>query len=60
MKPGRPVVPPAHRRDATLVARTTRRFAAAAQQVAQAEGRSLASLVRVSVQQYVQPRLARR
>jgi hypothetical protein len=50
-------MPPAQRRSATLVARTTTRLAAAAQHVATAECRSLASLVRASVIAYVRPRL---
>jgi predicted HicB family RNase H-like nuclease len=57
-RPGRPAIPDERRRRETLVARMTPRLANAARQVAAAEGRSLASLVRVSVQQYCQPRLS--
>lgn len=57
-KMGRPAIPDGYRRSAKLTARTTRRVAAAAQHVAALEGRSLASLVRVSVLEYCRPRLA--
>ena len=60
LKGGRPAVPAAQRRSAKLTARTTAGVAQAARQVAAAEGRSLASLVRVSVLTYCKPRLPQR
>jgi hypothetical protein len=51
-------LPPERRRSYKLTTHTTHRFAAACLQVATAEGRSLSSLVRVSLSTYCTPRLA--
>jgi hypothetical protein len=56
-KRGRPARPPDQRRTVTIGARVTARELAEAQQVAQAELRSLHSLVRVSLLEYVRARL---